>query len=98
MGIQVALKHRTHYRYEKAVSLGPQIIRLRPALHCRTPILSYSLDITPPDHTLLWQLDASSNQQARVLFPRKTSEFAVEVNLIADLSTLNPFDFLLDPA
>ena len=98
MGIQVALKHRTHYRYEKAVSLGPQIIRLRPALHCRTPILSYSLDITPPDHTLLWQLDASSNQQARVLFPKKTSEFAVEVNLIADLTSLNPFDFLLDPA
>jgi uncharacterized protein (DUF2126 family) len=98
MGIQIALKHRTHYRYEKAVSLGPQIIRLRPAPHCRTPILSYSLDITPPDHTLLWQFDASSNQQARVLFPRKTSEFAVEVNLIADLSPLNPFDFLLDPA
>jgi uncharacterized protein (DUF2126 family) len=98
MGIQVALKHRTCYRYEKAVSLGPQIVRLRPALHCRTPILSYSLDITPPHHLLIWQLDASSNQQARVLFPEPTSEFAVEVNLVADLSLLNPFDFLLDPS
>jgi len=97
MGIQVALKHRTHYRYDKAVSLGPQIIRLRPALHCRTPILSYSLGVTPCEHSLSWQLDPSSNQQARVLFPKKTSEFAVEVNIVADLSPLNPFDFLLDP-
>ncbi len=97
MGIQVELKHRTHYRYDKAVSLGPQIIRLRPGLHCRTPILSYSLDVTPAEHSLSWQLDPSSNQQARVLFPKKTSEFSVEVNLVADLSPLNPFDFLLDP-
>jgi uncharacterized protein (DUF2126 family)/transglutaminase-like putative cysteine protease len=97
MGIQVALKHRTRYRYEEPISLGPQIIRLRPALHCRTPILSYSLDIKPPGHQLIWQVDASSNQQARVLFPIKTSEFVVEVNLVADLSPLNPFDFLLDP-
>src|SRR5579863_3176408 len=98
MELQVALKHRTRYQYGKAVSLGPQTIRLRPALHCRTPVLSYSLDITPPDHLLIWQFDASSNQQARVLFPKKTSEFTVEVNLVADLSPLNPFDFLLDPA
>ena len=98
MGTQVALRHRTKYRYEKAVSLGPQIIRLRPTPHCRTPILSYSLDITPQDHLLIWQFDAASNHQARVLFSKKTSEFTVEVNLVADLSPVNPFDFLLDPA
>ena len=98
MGIHVALKHRTHYRYDRAVSLGPQIIRLRPGLHCRTPILSYSLDVEPAEHSLSWQFDASSNQQARVLFPKKTSEFTVEVNLVADMSPLNPFDFLIDPA
>jgi len=95
MGIQVALRHRT---YDKSVTLGPQIIRLRPGPHCRTPILSYSLDVAPVEHSLSWQLDASSNQQARVLFPNKTSEFSVEVTLVADLSPLNPFDFLLDPA
>jgi transglutaminase-like putative cysteine protease len=66
-------------------------------LHCRTPILSYSLDVTPSEHFLSWQLDPSSNQQARVLFPNKTSEFAVDVNIVADLSPINPFDFLLDP-
>jgi uncharacterized protein (DUF2126 family)/transglutaminase-like putative cysteine protease len=98
MGIQVALKHRTLYRYDKAVSLGPQIIRLRPGPHCRTPILGYSLNVEPTEHTLSWQFDPSSNQQARVLFPKKTSEFAVEVNLVADLSPFNPFDFLIDPA
>ncbi|WP_348261851.1 transglutaminase family protein [Telmatobacter sp. DSM 110680] len=97
MGIQVALKHRTYYRYDQAVLLGPQIIRLRPSLHCRTRILSYSLDVSPAEHSLRWQLDSSSNQQAHILFSQKTSEFAVEVNLAADLSTLNPFDFLLDP-
>ncbi len=97
MGIQVALKHRTLYRYDKAVSLGPQIIRLRPGQHCRTPILSYSLDIEPAEHSMSWQFDPSSNQQARVLFPKKTSEFAVEVNLVADMSPVNPFDFLIDP-
>lgn len=98
MGIQVALKHRTLYRYDKAVSLGPQIIRLRPGQHCRTPILSYSLDIEPAEHSMSWQFDPSSNQHARVLFPKKTTEFAVEVNLVADMSPVNPFDFLIDPS
>src|SRR4051794_24027783 len=98
MGIQVALKHLTHYRYDKTIALGPQIIRLRPSFHCRTPILSYSLDVSPVEHSLRWQLDSASTQQAYVLFPKKTSEFSIEVNLVADLSPLNPFDFLLDPA
>jgi uncharacterized protein (DUF2126 family)/transglutaminase-like putative cysteine protease len=97
MGIQVALNHRTQYRYDKAVSLGPQVIQLRPAPHCRTPILSYSLDITPSDRILNWQLDAHSNYLARALFPSKTNEFVVEVNLVADLSPVNPFDFFLEP-
>ena len=98
MGIQVALRHRTIYRYDMAVTLGPQIIRLRPGLHSRTPILSYSLDVTPSEHSLSWQLDPSSNQLARLVFQNKTNEFTVEVNLIADLSPINPFEFLLDPA
>ena len=97
MGIQVALHHRTSYRYDKAVSLGPQVIQLRPAPHCRTPILSYSLDITPSDRILNWQLDAHSNYLARALFPSKTAEFVVEVNLVADLSPVNPFNFFLEP-
>jgi uncharacterized protein (DUF2126 family)/transglutaminase-like putative cysteine protease len=97
MGIQVALNHRTVYRYEKAISLGPQVIQLRPALHCRTPVLSYSLDVSPSDHILNWQLDPHNNRQARLLFSGKTNELLIEVNLIADLSPYNPFAFFLEP-
>jgi uncharacterized protein (DUF2126 family)/transglutaminase-like putative cysteine protease len=97
MVIQVALNHRTQYRYDKAVSVGPQVIRLRPAPHCRTPILRYSLDLTPARHTLNWQFDLHNNHLARVLFPDKTNEFIVEVGLVAELSPFNPFDFFLEP-
>ncbi|WP_263354595.1 transglutaminase family protein [Acidicapsa acidisoli] len=97
MGIQIALKHRTQYRYDKTIVLGPQVIQLRPVPHCKTAILSYSLDITPAEHLLNWRLDPNSNHQARLLFPQKTNEFVVEVNLVADLSPINPFDFFLEP-
>ncbi len=97
MGIQVALNHRTEYRYGQAVKLGPQVIRLRPAPHCRTPILSYSLNVTPAEHRLNWQLDVHHNHLARVLFENKTTDFVVEVVLVAELSPFNPFDFFLEP-
>jgi uncharacterized protein (DUF2126 family)/transglutaminase-like putative cysteine protease len=97
MRLQVALNHRTQYRYDKAVFLGPQVIQLRPAPHCRTPILSYSLSVTPLDHLLNWQLDPHHNHLARLLFPHKTKDFAVEVELVAELSPFNPFDFFLEP-
>jgi uncharacterized protein (DUF2126 family)/transglutaminase-like putative cysteine protease len=73
------------------------VIQLHPALHCRTPILSYSLDVTPSEHRLNWQLDPHHNRLARLLFSQKTSEFLVEVNLVADLSPINPFEFFLEP-
>jgi uncharacterized protein (DUF2126 family)/transglutaminase-like putative cysteine protease len=97
MGIPVALHHRTAYRYDKAVALGPQVIQLRPTPHCRTPILSYSLNITPADHILNWQLDPHANYLARVMFPGRTTEFIVAVDLVADLTPVNPFAFFLDP-
>src|SRR5271157_929967 len=97
MGIQVALNHRTQYRYDKPVSLGPQVIQLRPAPHCRTPILSYSLNVTPARHILNWQLDPHYNHLARLLFPDKTKEFVVDVDFAVELSSVNPFDFFLEP-
>jgi uncharacterized protein (DUF2126 family) len=97
MAINVALTHKTHYRYDRLVNLGPQIIRLRPAPHCRTPILAYSLKVRPEKHFINWQQDPQSNYLARLVFPERTSEFFVQVDLIAEMGVFNPFDFFLEP-
>ncbi len=96
MSIQVALHHRTVYRYDRLVALGPQTLRLRPAPHSRTPIISYSLSVTPKDHFINWQQDPQSNYLARLVFPERTTEFVIEVDLVADMAVYNPFDFFLE--
>ncbi|MCJ7837795.1 MAG: hypothetical protein MUP61_01095, partial [Burkholderiales bacterium] len=95
MSIHVALNHVTHYRYDRKVVLGPQLVRLRPAPHSRTRILSYSLRVVPAKHFINWQQDPQSNYLARLVVPEKTQEFRVEVDLVAEMSVLNPFDFFL---
>ena len=97
MSIHVALSHITHYTYDRTVTLGPQIVRLRPAPHSRTQILSYSLKVEPLDHFLNWQQDPFANYQARLVFPTPTREFKVTVDMVVDMVTLNPFDFFLEP-
>ena len=98
MSIHAALNHVTHYKYDRPVTLGPQVVRLRPAPHCRSNVISYSLKVEPAGHFVNWQQDPFSNYQARLVFPEKTTEFKVTVDLVVEMAVYNPFDFFLEPA
>ncbi len=96
MAVKVAIRHQMHYNYERPISVSPQVIRLKPAVHSRTPISSYSLKILPENHFINWQQDPFGNFIARVVFPDKIDKLHVDVEVIADLIVLNPFDFFVD--
>lgn len=98
MAIHVALNHVTHYQYDRLVKLGPQVVRLRPAPHSRTKVLSYSQRIEPAEHFINWQQDPFANYQARLVFPEPTREFKVTVDLVVEMAVYNPFDFFLEPS
>ena len=96
MTIRVAVHHNTYYKFDRRVSCSPHIIRLRPAPHTRTPLHGYTLNISPSDHFINWQQDPFGNYQARIVFPEKTDHISVEVEVVADMTVINPFDFFIE--
>ncbi len=96
MTIRIALHHKSHYKFDRAVVASPHEIRLRPAAHSRTPVSGYSLKVKPEKHFIHWQQDAYGNFVARVTFPEPTTEIDVTVDLLADMTVINPFDFFVE--
>ena len=93
---RIAIHHCTEYKFDRPVKLSPHQIRLRPAPHCRTPIKGYTLKIEPENHFINWQQDAFGNFIARLVFPEKATSLKVEVEVIADMVAINPFDFFVE--
>jgi len=96
MSARIALEHRTQYRYDRAVSLSPQEIRLRPAAHACSGLEAYSLIVGPRHHSLKWLHDAYGNRVARITFDKPVREFTIDVKLVAQMNPVNPFDFAVD--
>lgn len=95
--MHAALHHVTHYAYAHPVTLGPQVVRLKPAPHCRSLITAYTLKVEPAHHFIHWYQDHLANHLARLVFTDKVSEFKITVDMVVNMSSYNPFDFFLEP-
>jgi len=96
MTIRVALRHSTHYDFDRPINVGPHQIRLKPAPHCRTPIEAYSLKVSGGEYYINWQQDPFGNHIARLVFPDKMEKLHIDVEVLAPMTVINPFDFFVE--
>lgn len=93
----VALHHRMTYTYDQPVQLGPHTLRLRPSGCCWTSIDQYRLTVTPEPTVIYQYEDPFGNWVERCLFGATVDKLDFTVEMVADLTPVNPFNFLILP-
>ena len=100
MSIHVALHHQarptatTGWSTLGAAGRAPAA---RAALPHADPVLLAARS-SRQSHFINWQQDPYGNYLARARVPREDdASFEVEVDLVADMAVINPFDFFLEP-
>jgi transglutaminase-like putative cysteine protease len=85
--LTVEVRHRTEYRYDRAITLEPHRLRLWPreGRDVRTEV--HSLEITPPA-TVTWAQDVFGNTVATAAFAAATRSLTIDSRLRVTLSAL----------
>ncbi|MGI9212205.1 MAG: transglutaminase family protein, partial [Methylococcaceae bacterium] len=97
MSTLVALLHHIEQTYGSRRTVPTHWLRVRPAPHTRPDITAYTIKVTSEPHFLNWVRDPFENYIARLDLPEPVASLGLTVELLADLTPINPFDFLTEP-
>ena len=97
MAIRVALRHRTTYAFDRPVNVSPHEVRLRPAPH--VPHAHPQLFTARRAREAFSELAAGPLRQLgrALVFPERATRLEILVDLVADMTVINPFDFFVEP-